>query len=166
MKVKYFEYNNDQNGEKYIEVSEEKFIKDVIITEGRFYISFGNFVFECSEREYRDYAVERNRHKYLSQDRNKKTVNLVSIEDVSEKFLLDESWEDEIIESIAFDTEKEKLQKALSELNEHELFLIHEYFYNNRKQSEIADLIGESQQTISYQIRACLVKLHELMKNN
>lgn len=166
MKVKYFEYNSDQNGEKYIEVTEEKFIKDVIITEGRFYISFGNFALQCNEKEYRDYAVERNRHKYLSQDGNKKTVNLISIEDVSEKFLVDESWEDEIIEGIAFDTEKEKLQKALSELNEYELFLIHEYFYHNRRQSEIADLIGESQQTISQQIHSCLVKLHELMKNN
>lgn len=132
MKVKYFEYNNDPNGDKYIEVSEEKFIKDVMITEGRFYISFGNFVLECGEKEYRNYAVERNRHKYLSQDRNKKTVNLISLEDVSEKLLVDESWEDNIIENIAFDAEKEKLQKALSELNEHELFLIHEYFYNNR----------------------------------
>ena len=166
MKVRYFEYSNVTDGEKYIEVSEEKFIKDVMITEGRFYISFGNFVLECSERQYRDYAVERNRHKYLFQDSNKKTVNLISLEDVSEKLLADESWEDNIIESIAFDAEKEKLQKALSELNEHELFLIHEYFYNNRRQSEIADLIGESQQTISYQIRACLVKLYKLMKNN
>lgn len=56
MKVRYFEYNSDQNGEKYIEVSEEKFIKDVMITEGRFYISFGNFVLECSESEYKEEA--------------------------------------------------------------------------------------------------------------
>ncbi len=61
MKVKYFEYNSDQNGEKYIEVSEEKFIKDVIITEGRFYISFGNSVLECSESEYKEEA-KRKRH--------------------------------------------------------------------------------------------------------
>ena len=66
MKIKYFEYNNDPNGEKYIEVSEEKFIKDVIITEGRFYISFGNFVLKCSESEYKEEAKRKRHTRYIS----------------------------------------------------------------------------------------------------
>lgn len=66
MKVRYFEYNNDQNGEKYIKVSEEKFIKDVMITEGRFYISFGNFVLECSESEYKEEAKCKKHTRYIS----------------------------------------------------------------------------------------------------
>lgn len=66
MKVKYFEYNNDPNGEKYIEVSEEKFIKDVMITEGRFYISFGNSVLECSESEYKEDSKSKRHTRYIS----------------------------------------------------------------------------------------------------
>ena len=79
MKVRYFEYNSDQNGEKYIEVSEEKFIKDVIITEGRFYISFGNFVLECSESEYKEEAKRKRHTRFLFRIKTKaKDIQLCS----------------------------------------------------------------------------------------
>ena len=74
MKIKYFEYNNDPNGEKYIEVSEEKFIKDVMITEGRFYISFGNFVLECREKEYRCGLTRKMSKIDTQNDKNKRRI--------------------------------------------------------------------------------------------
>jgi len=93
---KYFIYNNTPICGKYTEVSEKEFKDTVMDVEGRYYISFGNSVLECSESEYKDYASRRNRHKYL--DKEAKKVVVISIEDTSLKELSYETAEDEIIE--------------------------------------------------------------------
>lgn len=164
METKYFEYNSTSAKGKYMEVTEAEFQSNVMESEGRFYIPFGTCVLECSEIEYREYANERNRHRYLSQNSEKKQVTVVSIDDVSEQVLAIDGWVDELLEKVALDEAKEKLRIALSELSEYERFLITEYYYKRRKQSEIAKVLGEKQQNISYQIQACLAKLAELMK--
>lgn len=164
METKYFEYNRTSSKGKYMEVTEAEFQRDVIESEGRYYISFGTCVLECNEKEYREYANERNRHKYLSQNSEKKEVTVVSTEAVSEQVLAIDGWVDELLEKVALDEAKKKLRLALSELSEYERFLITEYFYKRRKQSEIAETLGEKQQNISYHIRVCLAKLAELMK--
>ena len=46
MCVKYFEYNNNQNGEKYMEVTKEEFQRDVIETEGEVVEVLGNTNFK------------------------------------------------------------------------------------------------------------------------
>ena len=164
MKIKYFEFNCNPNEGKYMEVTKEEFQRDVISTEGRFYISFGTCVLECSEKDYRDYASERNRKKYLTENSQKKKVVVVSIDDVNEQSLANDEWEDELLDKVTMDVAKPKLRIALAQLTEYERFLITEYFYNGRKQIEIANAIGQKRQTVTYQIKACLVKLAELMK--
>lgn len=62
MSVKYFEYNTNPNGEKYMEVTMEEFQRDVMETEGRYYISFGTSVLECS---YEDYKKEEKRKRHV-----------------------------------------------------------------------------------------------------
>lgn len=52
--AKYYVYSNTFESGKYTEVSEKEFKDTVIDFEGRYYISFGNAVLECSEQEYKD----------------------------------------------------------------------------------------------------------------
>ena len=147
---------------KYTEVSEKEFKDTVIDAEGHYYISFGNSVLECSESEYKDYASSRNRHKYL--DKEAKKVVVISIEDTSLKELSDEIAEEEIIEKSLLELNKAKLKKALSLLDDNERGLVTAYYFKGMTQEKIAKAVGKNQQTISYQINKCLVKLAELMK--
>lgn len=59
MSVKYFEYNTNPNGEKYMEVTMEEFQRDVMETKGRYYISFGTSVLECSYEVYKKMIKKR-----------------------------------------------------------------------------------------------------------
>ena len=61
--------------------------------------------------------------------------------------------------------QKEALRKALQTLNEGERRLIHMRYYLEMTQEEIAELIGKTQQSISYEIGAVLNKLHKFLKN-
>ena len=124
METKYYEYNSTSAKGKYMEVTEAEFQSDVMESEGRFYIPFGTSVLECSEKEYREYANERNRHKYLSQNSEKKEVTVVSIERVSEQILAIDGWLEELLDSLALDEAKKKLKIAIDKLSEYERFLI------------------------------------------
>ncbi len=164
--AKYFIYSNIPVSGKYTEVSEKEFKDTVIDAEGRYYISFGNSVLECSESEYKDYASRRNRHKYLDKEAKKKKVVVISIEDTSLKELSDETAEEEIIEKSLLELNKAKLKKALSLLDDNERGLVTAYYFKGMTQEKIAKAVGKNQQTISYQINKCLAKLAELMKKS
>lgn len=160
MKVKYFEYNNDQNGEKYIEVSEEKFIKDVIITEGRFYISFGNFVLECSESEYKEEAKRKRHTRYISSlsdgiyptfeefDENNSSVIFYEdmFEGIEDKIL----FQNVLSYLMTFSPEEQKVFKMV--------------VLEGKSETETALAIGKTQQSVSYKIKAMLLKIAKHFK--
>lgn len=164
--AKYYVYSNTFESGKYTEVSEKEFKDTVIDFEGRYYISFGNAVLECSEQEYKDYASKKNRHKYLDKEAKKKKVVVISIEETTLKELSDETAEEEIIEKAMLEFNKAKLKKALSLLDDADRNLVTAYYFKGMTQEMIAKIIGKNQQTVSYQINKCLVKLAELMKKS
>ena len=158
MKTKYFEYAKSGNGEKYVEVTLEQFATDIIKSDKRFYISFGDSAMECEEKEYRAYAKERNRHRYLLQNSQKRIVEIISLDDVDENQLLTDSFEDDIAAKIM----QESLSQAVKQLSDSERLLLQRRFFENRTEKSIGEEFGENQQVISARINALLVKLAEL----
>lgn len=91
---------------------------------------------------------------------------VISIEETSLKEISDETAEEEIIEKAMLEFNKAKLKKALSLLDDADRNLVTAYYFKGMTQEMIAKTIGKNQQTVSYQINKCLVKLAELMKKS
>ena len=168
MSVKYFEYNNNQNGEKYIEVTKEDFQKDVIETEGRFYISFGTSVMECEEHEHKKDKKEKEHSEYISKDASGKKPTILSLDDYKLKTGIDIT---EVIEDTTVNVEDECYKKyqyellyaALAQLDEEELELVKLLYWDMLSQREVGECSGETQQSISKKNKGILDELTNLM---
>lgn len=168
MIVKYFEYNNNQNGEKYMEVTKEDFQKDVIETEGRFYISFGTSVMECEEHEHKKDKKEKEHSEYISKDASGKKPTILSLDDYKLKTGIDIT---EVIEDTTVNVEDECYKKyqyellyaALAQLDEEELELVKSLYWDMLSQREVGECSGETQQSISKKNKGILDELTNLM---
>lgn len=160
MKVKYFEYNNNPNGEKYIEVSEEKFIKDVIITEGRFYISFGNFVLECSESEYKEEAKSKRHARYVSAFSDGVYPTFAELNERNGSIIAEEDMFEGIEDKILFQNVLSYLTTFSSE--DQKVFKM--VVLEGKSETETALAIGKTQQSVSYKIKAMLLKIAKHFK--
>ena len=168
MIVKYFEYNNNQNGEKYMEVTKEDFQKDVIETEGRFYISFGTSVMECEEHEHKKDKKEKEHSEYISKDASGKKPTILSLDDYKLKTGIDIT---EVIEDTTVNVEDECYKKyqyellyaALAQLDEEELELVKSLSWDMLSQREVGECSGETQQSISKKNKGILDELTNLM---
>ncbi len=168
MSVKYFEYNNNQNGEKYMEVTKEDFQKDVIETEGRFYISFGTSVMECEEHEHKKDKKEKEHSEYISKDASGKKPTILSLDDYKLKTGIDIT---EVIEDTTVNVEDECYKKyqyellyaALAQLDEEELELVKSLYWDMLSQREVGECSGETQQSISKKNKGILDELTNLM---
>ena len=168
MIVKYFEYNNNQNGEKYMEVTKEDFQKDVIETEGRFYISFGTSVMECEEHEHKKDKKEKEHSEYISKDASGKKPTILSLDDYKLKTGIDIT---EVIEDTTVNVEDECYKKyqyellyaALAQLDQDELELVNLLYWDELSQNKVGELYGKTQQNISWMNRGVLDKLTNLM---
>ena len=158
---KYFIYSDTPENGKDTEVAEEEFKSQVMNSDGRYYISFGDSVLECSKEEHISHAKNRNRHSYLN--KTKKKIIVVSIEDIDPIYLSEDTIEEEIMEKAFLRMNLEKLRKALSLLSDYEQYLIQAYFFERMTQKKIGELLGKNQQTISNHINLCLAKLAELI---
>ncbi|MBQ7008094.1 MAG: sigma-70 family RNA polymerase sigma factor [Ruminococcus sp.] len=168
MSVKYFEYNTNPNGEKYLEVTMEEFQRDVMETEGRYYISFGTSVLECSYEDYKKNDKEKNHSDYISKDASGKKPVVISFE----QYRLEKGQDiTEVIEDTNVNVESEcyekyqyeLLYKALAQLDEDELELVKSLYWNMLSQREAGECSGETQQSISKKNKAILEKLTNLM---
>ncbi len=168
MSVKYFEYNTNPNGEKYMEVTMEEFQRDVMETEGRYYISFGTSVLECSYEDYKKNDKEKNHSDYISKDASGKKPVVISFE----QYRLEKGQDiTEVIEDTNVNVESEcyekyqyeLLYKALAQLDEDELELVKSLYWNMLSQREVGEYSGETQQSISKKNKAILEKLTNLI---
>ncbi|GEM_PF-1676211 len=165
METRYFEYSANPANGKYMEVSEEEFIADVMNDNHRFYIPMGTVVLECTEKEFREYRKERNHHFYLAEIEAEENVEILPINEEICKIPALGYSEEELVEKAYNDMQTEELKKALQKLAEEERQLIIMYYYLEMTQEEIAKSIGKTQQAISYEIGTILNKLHKLLKN-
>lgn len=170
MSVKYFEYNTNPNGEKYMEVTMEEFQRDVMETEGRYYISFGTSVLECSYEVYKKNDKEKNHSDYISKDASGKKPVVISFE----QYRLEKGQDiTEVIEDTNVNVEiecyekyqYELLYKALAQLDEDERRIILELFWNKKTQIALAKIDGISRQTLNEKQKRILVKMLKLIEN-
>ncbi len=160
MKVRYFEYNSDQNGEKYIEVSEEKFIKDVMITEGRFYISFGNFVLECSESEYKEEAKRKRHTRYISSLSDGVYPTFEELDENNSSVIFYEDMFESIEDKILF----QNVLSYLMTFSQEEQNVFKMVVLEGKSETEAALAIGKTQQSVSYKIKAMLCRIAKHFK--
>lgn len=160
MKVKYFEYNDDQNGEKYIEVSKEKFIKDVIITEGRFYISFGNSVLECSESEYKEEAKRKRHTRYISSLSDGVYPTFEEFDENNSSATFDEDRLECIEDKIMF----QNILSYLMTFSPEEQKVFKMVVLEGKAETEAALMIGKTQQSVSYKIKTMLCRIAKHFK--
>ena len=65
--TRYYIFSNPGSKEKYTEVSEQRFINEVINSKTRYYISFNYVLLECSREEFKADQAEKDRSRYISQ---------------------------------------------------------------------------------------------------
>ena len=168
MKTKYFEYNTNPNGEKYMEVTMEEFQRDVMEAEGRYYISFGTSVFECSYEDYKKNDKEKNHSDYISKDASGKKPVVISFE----QYRLEKAQDiTEVIEDTTVNVEiecyekyqYELLYKALAQLDENEKEIVKSLYWEMLSQCEVGKRNSETQQSIGKKNKKILEKLTNLM---
>ena len=65
--TRYYIFSNPGSKEKYTEVSEQRFINEVINSQTRYYISFDYVLLECSREEFKADQAEKDRSAELSE---------------------------------------------------------------------------------------------------
>lgn len=168
MKTKYFEYNSNPDEGKYLEVTKEEFQRDVIETEGRFYISFGTSVMECEEHEHKKDKKEKEHSEYISKDASGKKPTILSLDEYKLKTGMDIT---EVIEDTTVNVEDECYKKyqyellyaALAQLDQDELELVNLIYWDELSQRDVGECFGGTQQSISKKNRRILDELTNLM---
>lgn len=161
VKTKYYEYNPDSNGDKYVEVSRRQFEKNVINNPKRYYISFGDSVLECEKDYFLKYSSQRRHSRYISEIRD--GVKPVfeeyhdDLEDGDMSYTAVEEAQNEIVEN-GIKMKGYKFAAALP-VKERKIFTM--YYLNNFTQQEIADEFSTSQQNISKICKDLLCKFNE-----
>ena len=127
-----------------------------------FYLFVKGQKVEVSEEIYRAY-VQPERKQRMREYRAKNKIVVSSIEGLEEKgFKIADESQDFLTSLINIEEENERrtlLVKALSCLKEQDKQIVQLYFYDNKTQDEIADILGVSRQYISKKIKQILEKL-------
>ena len=129
-----------------------------------FYLFVKGQKVEVSEEIYRAY-VQRERQQRMREYRANNEIVVSSIEGLEEKgFDAADESQDFLTSLIDLEEENERktlLVKALSCLKEQDKQIVQLYFYDNKTQDEIADILGVSRQYISKKIKQILEKLKQ-----
>ena len=165
--VRYYAYNPKDRGPRYIEITEEEYLKIKIQTD-RWFISFGTCVLECEKAEYDDYYRHLEHYRYTLRNASRKRPDVLSMDAMEEEFPYEtsvfsvhteKSVEDEVMESMRI----EQISHALSRLPTDDAFLVREYLMKERTQSEIAQELKISQQAVSKRMIKILYKLKKML---
>lgn len=60
--------------------------------------------------------------------------------------------------------EENKIHQVIEELDEGEKILIYSFYFDNKKQEEIAAILGVSQQVVAYRLKKVLMKMKRICK--
>jgi len=148
MKTKYFEYNKNPNGEKYMEVTMEEFQRDVMETKGRYYISFGTSVLECSYEYYKK-EEERKRHvRYISAISDgvyPKFTELTDRTNSTELTLTEEEMFEQVENNLFFEKALKYIEKYPQENQE----IFRMVVIDGKTKEEASKVIGKTRQSVS-----------------
>jgi len=128
------------------------------------FIYIHKMLMEVTEEEYKDYYYEIERNRYAKRILDK--LSVISIDELATQDKL------EIIKDTSINIEqdfmkkitKKELYKALSSLNEDEIKLIYEIFFNNYSLRKYANKINISHTTLYYKLKLILIKLKKFLE--
>lgn len=167
--VRYYEYNCKDSGAKYAEITEAEYL-EAKADPNRWFISFGSCVLECEKPEYEDYYKQEERNRYSRRDAGRKTVEVLSLEQVEEDYTYDMSVftlhnELSVEETVSKAYQKMRLLNAIAQLTPNEAYLIQELHFKNRNQKELAGELGITQQAVSKRYRSTLQRLRRMLSD-
>ena len=170
---KYFIYNKNPLGAKYVEISKDEFLR-IWHEPGRWFINFGNCVLECEKSEYRSYYRVLYHYRYTKRTADFVNADVVSLSGKEDDCTYDMSIfsqhnergiEDIVIERIYQEFCKQRLIAALETLSSDEVYLVQEMTLKSRKQKDLAAELGISQQAVSKKYLAAMRKLRQLLSD-
>ena len=126
------------------------------------------FLKQCDRKqEYLEYDLKVNRRR--KSKRTMETVVMPQKEDSYERLLEEHRQFSQQApspeEALLHEIELENLRCAVEQLADDEKFLLHLRYWCELSQAEIAQQLGTTQQSVSYQERCILRKLKKLLKN-
>lgn len=129
------------------------------------FIYVHKMLMEVTEEEYKDYYYEIERNRYSKKVLNK--LSVISIDELETQDKLDIikdnniNIEQDFINKIS----KRKLHNALLTLNDDELQIINELFFNNYSIRNYAKKTNILHTTLYYKLKRILIKLKKVLEN-
>ncbi len=133
MKVRYFEYNSDQNGEKYIEVSES---------------------------EYKEESKRKRHARYISSLSDGVYPTFEELDENNSSVIFYEDMFESIEDKILF----QNVLSYLMTFSQEEQNVFKMVVLEGKSETETALVIGKTQQSVSYKIKAMLLKIAKHFK--
>lgn len=132
----------------------------------KYYWKMNGHLYEVSEEQYKKYKKEYDRSRTLAKQRKEMVIlsfdALDTDEYTGESIFADPNIdiENEVVENIMH----EKLNRALTQLSEEEIFLIEQLYYLNQSERKLAEILKLSQNAIHKRKHQILMRLKEILE--
>lgn len=132
----------------------------------KYYWKMNGYLYEVSEEQYKKYKKEYDRSRTLEKQRKEMVIlsfdALDTDEYTGESIFADPNIdiENEVVENIMH----EKLNRALTQLSEEEIFLIEQLYYLNQSERKLAEILKLSQNAIHKRKHKILMRLKEILE--
>jgi len=160
MSVKYFEYNTNPNGEKYMEVTMEEFQRDVMETEGRYYISFGTSVLECSYEDYKKEEKRKRHVRYISAISDGVYPTFSELNDRTNSSELTVS-EEEMFEQVENNLFYEKVMKYIEKYSQEDQKIFKIVVIYGKTKEEASKAVGKTRQSTGRKINLMIDNINK-----
>lgn len=132
----------------------------------KYYWKMNGHLYEVSEEQYKKYKKEYDRSRTLEKQRKEIVIlsfdALDTDEYTGESIFADPNIdiENEVVKNIMH----EKLNRALTQLSEEEIFLIEQLYYLNQSERKLAEILKLSQNAIHKRKHKILMRLKEILE--
>lgn len=132
----------------------------------KYYWKMNGHLYEVSEEQYKKYKKEYDRSRTLEKQRKEIVIlsfdALDTDEYTGESIFADPNIdiENEVVKNIMH----EKLNRALTQLSEEEIFLIEQLYYLNQSERKLAEILKLSQNAIQKRKHKILMRLKEILE--
>lgn len=132
----------------------------------KYYWKMNGHLYEVSEEQYKTYKKEYDRSRTLAKQRKEVVIlsfdALDTDEYTGENIFADPNTdiETEVVDNIM----REKLNRALTQLSEEEIFLIKQLYYLNQSERRLAEILKLSQNAIHKRKHKILMRLKEILE--
>ena len=160
--IRYYIYSKPMSKEKYTEVTEEQFIAEVIDTEGRYYISFGDSLLECSYEQFKADKAEKDHSRYISQLSTGEYPSFLSFDEAMDKYEDTSAAEDS--EAIHENAVLASFWSYVSTLPKIKQIILIMFYREGKSQVDISKTVGKTQQAVSYICRSTISNFNKNRK--